>query len=87
MHGCEDAWPGHAMMAHACLPAGIRDKINIFRFERDTLERSGITDQVHMHAWWHVRACYACGVMLVRPHTRRGAASASWARMQRELQL
>jgi hypothetical protein len=24
--------------------AGIRDKINVFKFERDTLERAGVTD-------------------------------------------
>jgi septin 7 len=26
------------------LPAGIRDKINVFKFERDTLERAGVSD-------------------------------------------
>jgi hypothetical protein len=26
--------------------SGIHDKINVFRFERDTLERAGIQDQV-----------------------------------------
>lgn len=28
----------------ATCSAGIREKINIFKFERDTLERAGITD-------------------------------------------
>lgn len=30
--------------SHTNVTAGIKDKINVFRFERDTLERAGVTD-------------------------------------------
>ncbi len=30
--------------ARARVATGIRDKINVFKFERDTLERAGIVD-------------------------------------------